>query len=170
MKKTNLANLLETVSLQDLQKMVLTKGKLDSLEKKKTDLEKSLAAVNKQIDSLQGSLGKTGARGPGRPKGKPTKKKVKRTRKRIAQPSLSSVIVEILKEKKKPLKVNEIHDAVLKEKGYKTKAKNFKANLRIMLYTNKKGLFKKVKPGLFGLAAEKKKATVKKKTVAKKKR
>ena len=79
------------------------------------------------------------------------------------------MIVELLKEKKKPMKINEICEAVLKEKKYKTQAKNFKANVRILLYKNEKGLFKKVKTGLFGLAAAKKKATGKK-TAAKKKR
>ena len=67
------------------------------------------------------------------------------------------MIAEILKEKKKPLGVNDICDALLKEKKYKTKAKNFKANVRILLYKNEKGLFRKSGPGRFRLAAIKKK-------------
>jgi uncharacterized Zn finger protein len=120
-------------------------------------VEERLASVNGQFESLQGSLGKTGARGPGRPKGTVKKQKVKRTKKRIAQPPLSSVIVEILETRKKPLKVSEIHDALLNEKKYKTRAKNFKANVRIMLYKNEKELFKKVGPGAFTLAKAKSK-------------
>jgi len=76
-----------------------------------------LASVNRQIESLQRSLGKTGARRRGRPKGTTKKKEVKKASKRIRQPSLSSLIVDILKEKKEPLGVNNICGAVLKEKG-----------------------------------------------------
>ena len=155
MKKNTLANMLDTISLKDLRSMIPFKVKMDTLQKKKQDLEKSLESVNHEIESLMGTTGKTSGRRPSRPKGITKKKTVKRTRKRIAQSSLSSVVVEILQEKKKPLKINEICEAVLKEKGYKTQAKNFKANVTILLYTNKKGLFKKVGPGLFGLAGEK---------------
>ena len=162
MKKNTLANMLESVSLKDLKSMIPFKVKLDTLQKNKKDLEKSLETVNQEIESLIGSTGKTARRRTGRPKGIAKKKTVKRTRKRIVRPSLSSVMVELLKEKKKPLKVNEIHDAVLKEKKYITQAKNFKAQVRILLYKNDKGLFKKIKPGVFGLTAEKKPSTKKK--------
>jgi ABC-type branched-subunit amino acid transport system ATPase component len=64
-------------------------------------------------------------------------------------------IAEILREKKRPLGVNDICDALLQEKKYKTKAKNFKANVRILLYKNEKGLFKKAGPGRFRAAAKK---------------
>jgi HB1, ASXL, restriction endonuclease HTH domain len=168
MKKKELATLLESVSLQDLKKVISQKEKLGPLEKKKKEIEKSLASVNRQIESLQRSVGKTGARGPGRPKGTTKKKEVKKARKRIRQPSLSSLIVDILKEKKEPLGVNNICEGVLKEKGYKTKAKNFKSQVRILLYKNEKGLFKKVGPGEFGLAGERKPTTYKKNSSVKK--
>jgi hypothetical protein len=77
---------------------------------------------------------------------------------RIVQPSLSSLVVQILKEKKKPQKVNDITEALLSEKKYKTQAKNFKANVRILLYKNDKKLFKKVGPGQYGLATKTKRA------------
>jgi len=179
MKKNNILKLIEFISLKDLKSIIPLKEKLDALQKKKQDMEKSLADVNRQIESLIGSTGKTAGRGSGRPKGT-SRKSVKRRKRRIAQPSLSSVVVEILLEKKKPMKVNEIHDAVLSEKGYKTNAKNFKAQLRVLLYKNDKGLFKKMKPGLFALAGQRKptakrktqklsKKSVKKKSTVKKK-
>lgn len=178
MKKTNLTRLIESVSLKELQRMIAQRGKLDQLEKKRAELEKSLTAINRQIESVEGSIGKKAGGRPGRPKGATKKKKVKRGRRRIAQPSLSSVILELLQEKKKPMKVNEICDGVLTEKGYKTKAKNFKSQVRILLYKNEKGLFKKLKPGLFGLVGGKrgtakrkvstKRKTAKKKTATKK--
>ena len=43
-------------------------------------------------------------------------------------------------------------EVLLKEKGYKTKAKNFKSQVRILLYKNEKGLFKKTGPGKFSHA------------------
>jgi hypothetical protein len=79
---------------------------------------------------------------------------VGRGRRRIAQPSLSALIVEILKEKKRPLGINEISDALLKEKGYRTRAKDFKAQVRVTVYRNDKGWFKKVKAGLFAPSAD----------------
>jgi uncharacterized Zn finger protein len=85
------------------------------------------------------------------------KKRRVQTRNGTAQPPLSSAIVEILKTKKKPLKVNEIHDALLNEKKHKTKAKDFKAVVRIVLYKNEKGLFERVGPGAFVLAKTKSK-------------
>jgi len=62
-------------------------------------------------------------------------------------------VVEVLGEKKKPMKVTDLCDTVLKEKKYKTRAKNFKSQLRILLYKNDKKLYKKVGPGLFTLSA-----------------
>ena len=155
MKKKDLATLLESVSVEDLKTLVTKKEKLTPLERKRKELEKQLAIVNQEIQSIEHSLGKIGARGPGRPRGTTKKKRIRKARKRTRQHSLSSLIVEILKEKKKPLGVNELCDALLTEKGYKSRAKNFKSQVRILLYKNDKGLFKKTGPGKFALAAEK---------------
>ena len=157
MKRQNLLDLLNGVSESDLKHLISQKARIKPLEKKKKALEKALSSVSEQIARLQG--------GVARPKGKPAagkgkgrrKKLVRRSkRKRIAQPSLSSLVVDILREKKKALKVNDICDALLTEKKYKTQAKNFKANVRIVLYKNDKKLFKKVGPGKFGLSVVKK--------------
>ncbi len=177
MAKSNLITLLESTSLQQLKFLLTAKEKLDKLQGKKASLEKDLASVDKQIASLQTSLGKTApvkrrGRKPGRKPSKivRAKRKPARRGKKPAQPSIQSLIVEILQEKKKPLSVNEISDALLKEKGYKTKSSNFKNQLRVLLYRNQKGLFKKVGAGQFGLAGSgKPPVAVKKKAVAKKK-
>jgi repressor of nif and glnA expression len=68
---------------------------------------------------------------------------VGKARKRIRQTSVSSLIVEILKEKKNPLGLNEICDSLLKQKGYQTKAKNFKSQVRILLFKKEMGAFSK---------------------------
>jgi hypothetical protein len=154
-KRQNVLDLLNGVSESDLKHLISNKARIKPLEKKKKALEKALSSVSEQIARLHG--------GVARPQGKPAVGKGKRkelvrrsTRKRIAQPSLSSLVVDILREKKKALKVNDICDALLMEKKYKTQAKNFKANVRIVLYKNDKKLFKKVGPGKFGLSVVKK--------------
>ena len=164
MAKKELLTLLQSASVKDLKELLALKKELDALEKKEKALLKHFTSVSKDIGSIQTAFGKPSRRKPAarvkkaaqKAARKPAKKKrVKSTR--VAQPSLSSLTAEILKEKKKPLGVNDICDALLKEKKYKTKAKNFKANVRILLYKNEKGLFKKAGPGRFRLAAAKKK-------------
>ena len=154
MKRQNLLDLLKGVSASDLKNLITQKAKLQSLQTRKKALEKALSSVSQQIASLQGGLPQSrGRRLAAKGKLKPGKAVRRGRRKRIAQPALSSLVVEILEEKKKPLKVNEICEALLKEKKYRTQAKNFKANVRIVLYKNDKKLFKKVGPGKFGLSA-----------------
>ncbi len=164
MARKELLTLLQSASVKDLKELLALKKELDALEKKQKELLKQCTFVSKDIGSIQTAFGKPRRRKPAarvkkaakKAARKPAKKKrVKSTR--VAQPSLSSLTAEILKEKKKPLGVNDICDALLKEKKYKTKAKNFKANVRILLYKNEKGLFKKAGPGRFRLAAAKKK-------------
>ena len=140
--------LLERLSAAELKKLATLKGSLEVLEKEKNTLERNLQEVDKQLQSLEGSLRKpTARRKVVRQRGISRK-----LRKRIRQPSLSSVVVEVFKEKNKLLKVNDLVKSVLEEKKYKTQSKNFKGQLRILLYKNEKGLFKKTGPGLFTLA------------------
>jgi hypothetical protein len=148
MKKAELVALLEAVTVEELKNAIPMKEKIEKLEKRRKSLEKELASVVKQIESM--GLPKT-ATSPARAKRKAVRKG---RRRRIAQPSLSSLVVDILKEKKKPLKINDICDALLQEKNYQTRAKDFKAQVRVMMYRNDKGLFSKPRPGLFKLAAD----------------
>ena len=161
MKKEDLVALLKSVSVDELKRAIPAKEELEKLEKRRKSLEKELASVDKQIETL--AVRKV-ARPPARAKKKVARKAKRR---RIAQPSLSSLVAEILKEKKKPLRINDICDALLKEKKYKTRAKNFKAQIRVMMYRNEKGLFKKAGPGLFKLAADARTKTKTTKTIKK---
>ena len=151
--------MLQSASVKDLKELLVLKKELDALEKKEKALLKQFTSVSKDIGSIQTAFGKPSRRKKPAARVKKTTRKGTRksAKKKAVQPPLSSLIVEILKEKKKPLGVNDICDALLKEKKYKTKAKNFKANVRILLYKNEKGLFKKAGPGRFRLAAAKKK-------------
>ncbi len=188
MAKSNLTALLESTSLQDLKSLIVARGNLDRLQQKKASIEKDLASVNREIDAVLKSLGKPVRVKAAAASKKATAKKTKRApaarkrarKKKKTQPSIQSLIVEILQEKKKPLSVNEIGEALLKEKKYKTKSTNFKNQLRVLLYRNQKGLFKKTDAGRFALAggrsaptspvtARSKKAPAKKKTATAKK-
>jgi len=157
MAKRELLTLLQSASVKDLKELLVLKKELDALEKKEKALLKQFASVSKDIGSIQTAFRKPSRRKPAAPVKKTTGKGARKSgKKKAAQPPLSSLIAEILKEKKKPLGVNDICDALLKEKKYKTKAKNFKANVRILLYKNERGLFKKAGPGKFRPAAAKK--------------
>ena len=142
MAKKELLALLQSASVKDLKELLVLKKELDALEKKEKALLKQFTSVSKDICSIQTAFGKPSRRKKPAARVKKTTRKGTRksAKKKAVQPPLSSLIVEILKEKK-----------------YKTKAKNFKANVRILLYKNEKGLFKKAGPGRFRLAAAKKK-------------
>ena len=161
MKKAELVALLERVTVDELKGAIPLKEKMEKLEKQRKNLEKQLASVVKQIEAL--GIPKVGLRIRTKKKGV-----TKAKRKRIAQPSLSSLVVEILKEKKKSLTINDICDALLREKHYQTRAKDFKAQVRVMMYRNDKGLFKKASPGLFKLAGGSQGASKTRKKTAKK--
>jgi len=151
MRKQDLVALLQSMSIDEIKKAIPVKERMEALERRKSTLEKELVSVVKQIESLVAPLrAKTEA-----PAGK--RKAVRKgKRRRGAQPSLASLIVEILQEKKRALRINDICHALLEEKKYRTRAKNFKAQIRVMMYRNEKGLFKKTGPGLFKLAADSK--------------
>lgn len=150
MNRKDLASLMESVSVADLKHLLEVKGKLEALTQKKKELEKNLAEVHRRIAALLGSArGLPAAAGKGAVrKGKPGQ------RRRIAQPSLASVIADVLRESRKPMKVNDIAATVVQKKKYRTRARDFKSQIRILLYKNEKKLFKKVAPGLFTVAAQ----------------
>lgn len=162
MKKAELVALLKAVTVEELQRAIPVKEKFEKLEARRKSLQKELASVVKQIESLGLPGGAIGSALEADRAGRKT------SRRRISQPSLSSLIVDILKEKKKPLSINQICDALLKEKGYQTRARDFKAQIRVMMYRNDKGLFKKPRPGLFTLSADAQPPKAVKKTTRKK--
>jgi hypothetical protein len=163
MAKKELRTLLQSATMKDLRELLALKKDLDALERKQKELLRQFTSVSKDIGSIQTSFGrpkKATRKAARKPAGRTTEKKSAQKslkKKRPVQPSLSSLIVDILKEKKKPVGVNELCDSLLQEKKFKTKAKNFKANVRILLYKNEKKLFQKAGPGRFRLAAARKK-------------
>jgi hypothetical protein len=155
MSKSDLMKILESTSLSDLKSMIITKEKIDKLLNQKSTLERDLSKIDNEIESITGSFAKPGSKTPIIKKTPATRKKKSARGKKPIQPSIQSLVVEILKEKKKSLSVNEIADSLLNEKKYKTTSGNFKNQLRVILYRNQKGLFKKLGSGEFALAGEK---------------
>lgn len=152
MKRERIAALMGSVTVGELKGLIARKGKIDQLAKKRRALEKGLADVNRQMAELEKALERLAGRGkPARPATVGWKTKAGR-RKRIRQPSLTSLVAEVLRETKKPMRVGDLCTAVLEGKKYKTRAKDFKSQLRILLYKNEKGLFKLTRPGTFTLA------------------
>jgi len=147
MGNEDLFSVVESITARDLKELVAVKGRLVGLEKKKGALEKQLAAVTQEIEAIRKLVAKRWAK---RSRNLPLAGAA--VAQRSAQPSLASLIVEVLKKEKKALGINEICDAVLKEKHYRTRSKDFKAQVRVLIYKNDKGLFKKTAPGLFTLA------------------
>jgi hypothetical protein len=135
--------------------MIITKEKLDKLLEKKSALELDLTRVDREIESITRSVERTGSKPTAVKKVPPTNQERVRKGKKSSQPSIESLVVEILKEKKRTLAVNEIAVSLLNEKKYMTSSANFKNQLRVILYRNQKGLFKNVGPGEFALAGEK---------------
>jgi hypothetical protein len=159
MSKSDLLKLLESTPLEDLKSLVVKKEKLEILLKERSDIKNDLASVSREIASIQGVPQASGQekrsnlnRAFAQVKGKPAPAARKNARrKKLDQPSMQSLILDILAEKNKPLSVNEIGDILLAEKKYRTRSSNFKNQLRVLLYRNKKGLFRKTGAGEFGL-------------------
>jgi len=145
MANADLSDLLESMSLQELKSLIAARENYDRLQKKKTALEKELDAVNRNIDHLLAPLQRiVRVRPPS--SGVP--------RRRTAQLSIEKLIIEMIRENQRPMTVNEIAHTLLNEKQYRTTSGNFKNQLRVLLYRNRKGLFKKTDAGTFDLAGD----------------
>ena len=143
MVNADLPALLESMSLQELKSLIAAREHYDRLLRKKTALEKNLDQVNRDIENLLDPLRRivrvrTPVSGG--------------SRRRIAQLSIEKLIIEMIREKERPMTVNEIAHTLLHEKQYRTTSGNFKNQLRVLLYRNRKGLFRKIDAGTFDLA------------------
>lgn len=141
---------------KELHDLFSLKNSVEKILSLQLNIEKRLTGLERQLEKLH----KT-------PSGKPDLPKSARKargRKRKAQTPLTDVIIQVMREKKGPISVNELADAISKGKLFTSKAKNFKNNLRVILYRNNKDLFNLASRGMFELAegsAEKKVAAKK---------
>jgi len=156
------------LSVEKLEKLLPVKKAIEEKNKLKARLISQVEALDHEIDKLVSQVSavftskeaaapkaakparrkarkKAGGRKKARAKKKVAAKKGARSSKKKAtqQPSISALVQEVLAEAKGPVSVKEIGETLLNEKGYKTKSKNFSNQLRVLLYQNKKGTFKK---------------------------
>ena len=68
---------------------------------------------------------------------------------RLNETTVKDAIVELLREKKKPMHYKEITKALLSEGRYKTKSKNFLSTVAITIMRDKR--LKRVEPGVYAL-------------------
>lgn len=158
MPKQYLKEILQKASLKDLHDFVEIKETIDKLEARKAAIERELIEINDALGKIFEKLPDLGIELP------PKKRRGRRTRaeamgvqeppKRPKQPPLAELVKTLLRENGEPMPVDEIVDVLLNEKRYRTKSTNFISNLRVLLYHNKKGYFRRVSPGVFDLVAE----------------
>jgi len=165
------------MSAADLRKLANTKDQLEKLEGQKTTLSKDLVKVEKAIAKLLGSLTgkkktrkktakKRVAKKAGRKKtvkAAPKKKAVQVRKKRAAKKAVAkkaapkktkasrvtveSVVVALLKGRKKPMAFQDILSTIQKKKLVTSKSKDFANVLRRTLSTSKK--VKRVARGMY---------------------
>ncbi len=157
------ATLLTGMSAAELRKLAKTKDKLEKLEVQKARLAKDLAKVEKAIAKVLGALTgkkktrkKAGRKKVGKKvtrkravKAAPKKKAVRVRKKKAAKKAVAkkakaprvtveSVVVALLKGRKKPVAFQDILATIEKKKLVKSKSKNFANVLRRTLSTSKK--------------------------------
>ena len=155
MPKQYLKEILQKVSLKDLHDFVEIKETIDKLEHRKAALERELREINDDLGKIFEKLPNLGIELP------PKKRRGRRTRaeamdrqeppKRPKQTPLAELVKTVIQENGEPMAVDEIVHVLLNERRYRTKSTNFISNLRVLLYHNKKGYFRRVSPGVFDL-------------------
>lgn len=116
------------MSLAELERLLDSKkDRLETLQRKRDQLERQLHSVLEKINSMEG--GKRGAAAAAGAKGRKPTTRPKNDR------SLKEVVTEILTQNKKGCGLDELSKKVL-ETGYKTSSTNFKNTLYQCLYNH----------------------------------
>jgi len=153
MPTITLSKVVETVPLEDLQLVAAVKKKLTRLRGKKYAIYKEIEGIEKKLEPIRKALPAQALDESGLTRMRQALQKAVR-QKGHRRPSMESLILEILRESNDPVSINELADRVINERGYRTRSPNFKNQLRVLLYRNRKGLFRKVGPGRFVPAQE----------------
>ena len=151
MPTINLAKILPTVSLKDFRRLLSVKVKLDARRKRRAAIHRELTAVERRLERVEASLPPYARDRSSLPDLRRALERARKDR-RPRQPTIEALMVELFRERKRPLSVNELTDGVLNEKGYKSTSPNFRNQLRVLLYRNRKGLYQRVGKGRFTLA------------------
>ncbi len=145
---------LNQLSTADMKKLLEARERIDVLEAEKAKLMAALAKVDQELDDLMAGL-EMGAERPRKKvarkktaRKKTTKKAVKKAtakRKVARKPAttggrvkLEDVVVTVLQQNGGTMSFKDIFSAIVKDKLFKTKSKNFDNVLRRTLSTTKK--------------------------------
>lgn len=129
---------------------------LKKIENRQAEIEKMLALLIEKSSSSESKPRKKRP-GPSKKKGVPAKRKkvvvrAKRKAARSGKTTVIDLIATVLKGKKKPLSIAEIHDAIVGRKLYTGKSQDLKKLISVSLYRDPKNMFERKVPGKFKLA------------------
>lgn len=142
-----LSRLLKKLSRTDIEKLLAAKDAVETLEKRRAELQKELGDVDKRLAKLVGKAVSGGRRGrkPGR---KPGRKAGKKTA-RGPRVKLEDVVVQVLERSGAAMPFKAILETITSEKLFKSRSKQFDNVLRRTLSTSDK--VKRVSRGVYGL-------------------
>jgi len=161
----NYTRLLADLSRADIEKLLAAKSEVEALETRRAELQKELAAVDKQIERLIGkAVGKKVTRRPAKNAAKKVTKKAakkvtkkvkkkaaKKSRKASAKPKvkLEDVVYTILEKNGGPMSFKDIFATIVEGKLYKSRSDKFDNVLRRTLSTSEK--IKRISRGIYGI-------------------
>jgi len=161
----NYTRLLADLSRADIEKLLAAKSEVEALETRRAELQKELAAVDKQIERLIGkAVGKKVTRRPAKKAAKKVTKKAakkvtkkvkkkaaKKSRKASAKPKvkLEDVVYTILEKNGGPMSFKDIFATIVEGKLYKSRSDKFDNVLRRTLSTSEK--IKRISRGIYGI-------------------
>lgn len=165
----NYTRLLADLSRADIEKLLAAKSEVEALENRRTELQKELVAVDKQIERLIGkAVGKKAIRRPAKKATKKVAKKAakkvakkamkkvakkapKKSRKASAKPKmkLEDVVYTILEKNGGPMTFKDIFATIVEGKLYKSRSDKFDNVLRRTLSTSEK--IKRISRGVYGI-------------------
>jgi len=165
----NYTRLLADLSRADIEKLLAAKSEIEALEARRVELQKELAAVDKQIERLIGkAVGKKAAGRPAKKSAKKAAKKAakkvtkkvtkkakkktaKKSRKASAKPKvkLEDLVYTILEKNGGPMSFKDIYATIVEGKLYKSRSDKFDNVLRRTLSTSEK--IKRISRGIYGI-------------------
>ena len=150
MSKDFIKQLIEKSSIESLEVIAGIKKEIGTLHEKRGQLVSELSTIDQQLGAIYDRIPDVAIdirpRGRAKKEGGPQKGKPGRKRSGLK----ADLVVELMREAGKPMGVKEIVEGLVANKGV-TSAENLDANVRTMLYSNRKGLFQKVDKGMFSL-------------------
>ena len=160
MSRNVLKELIQKAETRELMQLIEIKKRCAAFQEERAEVAEELEKVTEELNLIYEKLPDLGIeflppKRRGKTKaGEPLLSDDPKTarRQRTSHPRLSELVFEVMKESDKPVTVKEIAEVLRSEKEYKSESKNLEANIRVMLYTNRQGLFTKVDRGLFTVA------------------